>query len=205
MSFRSRMRLVVIMLVLSPSVARADWILTPHFGTTFGADAKGREHPVVGGALALFDEKAFGWEADVAFVPGSFGGRYGSVDFTGNNSHVLSVMANALIGVPVGGQHRDRIRPYVTVGAGLMQMHVASPDGAGFFETTTHEAGWNTGAGGLIFVTSRIGIRGDVRYTRSFQDQPPSWTRGIDIDVAPGNYDFFRTTFGVTLRLGRID
>ena len=54
-------------------------------------------------------------------------------------------------------------------------------------------------------MTSRIGIRGDVRYTRSFQDQPPSWTRGVDIDVAPGNFDFFRATIGVTLRLGRID
>ena len=130
MSFRSSIRLVSMLLVLSPSAAHADWIFTPHFGTTFGADAKGREHPVIGGALALFDENAFGWEADVAFVPDSFAGRYGAVDFNGSNSSVLSVMANALIGVPVAGQHRDRVRPYVTLGVGLMQMHVASPDGA---------------------------------------------------------------------------
>ncbi len=205
MSFRSSIRLVSMLLVLSPSAAHADWVFTPHFGTTFGADAKGREHPVIGGALAFFDEDAFGWEADVAFVPNSFAGRYGAVDFTGSNSSVLSVMANALIGVPVAGQHRDRVRPYVSLGVGFMQMHVASPDGAGFFETTTHEPAWNTGGGGLFFVTSRIGIRGDVRYMRSFRDQPPSWTRGVDIDVAPGNYDFFRATFGVTVRLGRID
>src|SRR6185503_14303804 len=105
MSFRSCMRLVVMLFVLSPSAAQADWIFTPHFGTTFGADATGREHPVIGGAIAVFDEGAFGWEADISFVPDSFAGRYGAVDFNGTNSHVLAAMGNALIGVPVGGQH----------------------------------------------------------------------------------------------------
>ncbi len=198
------MRVAVLLLVLVPTAAHADWIFTPHFGTTFGADASGREHAVVGGALALFDEAAFGWEADISLVPNSFSGRYGGLNFTGSSS-VLSVMANALIGVPIAGRQQDRVRPYVTLGVGLMQMHVASPDGGGFFETTTHEAGWNAGAGSLAFITSRIGVRGDVRYVRSFQDQPPSWTRGLDVDVAPGNFDFFRATAGITIRLGRID
>jgi hypothetical protein len=93
----------------------------------------------------------------------------------------------------------------VTLGVGLMQMYVGSPDGGGFFETTTHEAAWNAGVGGLGFITRRIGLRGDVRYMRSFQDQQPSWTRGLDFDVAPGNFDFFRGTVGVTVRLGPID
>jgi hypothetical protein len=205
MSFKSLVWLVMALLVSSPAVARADWVFTPHLGTTFGADVKGRSHALFGGALAEFDEDAFGWEADISFVPDAFAGRYGAVDFGGSNSSVLSAMANALIGMPVGGQHRDRIRPYLTLGAGLLQMHVASPEGGGFFKTTTHEAGWNAGAGGLVFITSRIGLRGDVRYFRSFQDQPPTWTRGIDVDVAPGNFDFFRATAGVTMRLGRID
>jgi hypothetical protein len=191
--------------VSSPASAHADWVFTPQFGTTFGADVKDRAHAAFGGALAEFDEDAFGWEADVSFVPDAFAGRYGAVDFTGSDSSILSVMANALIGLPVGGQHRDRLRPYLTVGAGLLQMHVASPDGGSFFETTTHEAGWNAGAGGIVFITGRIGIRGDVRYFRSFQDQPPTWTRGIDVDVAPGHFDFFRGTVGLTLRLGRTD
>ena len=195
----------VLLLVISPAAAHGEWIFTPHFGSTFGGDVSGREHAVLGGALALFDEDAFGWEADVSFVPDSFAGRYGSVDFRGSDSSVLSFMGNALIGLPVGGQHLARFRPYLTLGAGLMQMHVASPDGAGFFRTTTYEAGWNAGAGALAFLTSRVGIRGDVRYIRSFQDRPPSWTRGIDVDVAPGNFDFFRGTVGLTVRLGRVD
>jgi opacity protein-like surface antigen len=197
--FRLHAWLVLLLLVCLPTVAQAQWVFTPHFGSTFGGDANDREHPSFGGAVTVFDEDAFGWEADVAFVPDAFAGRYGSVDFTGSNSHVLSVMGNAVIGLPVRGQHRQLLRPYVTLGAGFMQMHVASPDGGGFFKTTTHEAGWNAGAGAIAFITSRIGIRGDVRYLRSFQDRPPSWTRGIDVDVAPGNFDFFRATVGVCI------
>jgi hypothetical protein len=205
MWFKSSVWLVMALLVSPAASAHADWVFTPHVGTTFGADVKDRAHAVFGAALAEFDEDAFGWEADVSFVPDAFAGRYGAVDFTGSNSSILSAMANALIGFPVGGQHRDRIRPYLTVGAGLLQMHVASPDGGGFFETTTHEAGWNAGAGAFVFITSRFGLRGDVRYFRSFQDQPPTWTRGIDVDVAPGHFDYFRGTIGVTMRLGGAD
>jgi opacity protein-like surface antigen len=204
MAFQSRARTALLMIVLLPAAANADWIFTPHFGTTFGADTHGREHAVIGGALAKFDEDAFGWEADISFVPDFFKGRYGVVDFTGSNSSVLSFMGNALIGIPVSGQHRDRFRPYVTIGVGLMQMHVESPVERSFLKTTTWEPGMNAGAGGVGFITSRVGLRGDVRYIRSFRDQPPSWTSGIDFDVAPGNFDFFRATFGLTIRVGKL-
>jgi hypothetical protein len=205
MAFRSCARAALLMLVLSPAAAHADWIFTPHFGTTFGADTHGREHAVIGGSLAKFDEDAFGWEAEVSFVPDFFKGRYGAFDFTGSNSNVLSFMGNALIGLPVAGQHRDRLRPYVTIGAGFMQMHVESPVERSFFKTTTWEPGLNVGGGGVGFITRRIGLRGDVRYTRSFRNQPPSWTRGIDFDLAPGHFDFFRATFGLTVRVGKLN
>lgn len=204
MLFRSCVCAALVALVLSPAPAAADWIFTPHFGTTFGADTHGREHASFGGSLAQFDEDAFGWEADVAFVPDFFKGRYGTIDFTGSNSSVLSFMGNALIGLPIAGQHRDRVRPYVSIGAGLMQMHVESPVERSFFKTTTWEPGMNVGGGGVAFITNRIGVRGDVRYIRSFRDQPPSWTTGIDFDVAPGNFDFFRATFGLTVRVGKL-
>lgn len=205
MSLRRYTLPACLLFLLSAAPAHAEWILTPHFGTTFGADTSGRPHAVMGAALTQFDEDAFGWELDVAFVPDFFAGRYGTQDFTGSDSSVLSAMGNAIIGVPVAGQHRDRIRPYVSLGAGLIQMHVASPDGGGFFKTRTLEAAWNAGVGGIGFLTSRIGLRGDIRYIRSFQDQQPSWTRGLDVDVAPGNFDYFRGTVGLTVRLGRID
>lgn len=205
MSFRSCVRASLLIVLLCPAAANADWILTPHLGTTFGADTHGREHTLFGASLAKFDEDAFGWEADVTFVPDFFKGRYGTIDFTGSNSSVLSFMANALIGLPVAGQHRDRLRPYVTLGVGMMQMHVESPVERSFFKSTVWEPGLNAGGGGVGFITSRIGLRGDVRYMRSFRNQPPSWTKGIDFDVAPGHFDYFRATFGLAVRVGKLD
>jgi hypothetical protein len=196
---------LVIVVVLVPAAANADWIFTPHFGTTFGADTHGNKHATMGGSIALFDETAFGWEADVSFAPNFFRGQYGAIDFTGSKSNVMTLMGNAVVSVPIAGQYRDRVRPYGTVGLGFMQMHVESPVERSFFKSTVFEPGWNAGAGTLAFITSRIGVRGDVRYVRSFQNKRGSWTKGIDFDVAPGSFDFFRATAGVTLRVGRID
>ena len=193
------------LLGLIPSHVNADWVFTPQFGTTFGADTHGREHAAFGVALAHFDEDMFGWEGDVSFVPDFFRGRFGAIDFTGSDSSVLAVMGNALIGIPVARQHRDRLRPYVTIGAGILQMHVESPVEQNFFKTVVYEPGFNAGIGGVGFITRRLGVRADVRYFRSFRDRPPSWTRGIDFDVAPGNFDYFRATFGLTVRMGEVD
>jgi hypothetical protein len=77
-------------------------------------------------------------------------------------------------------------------------MHIASEDD--LFTTTTYEPGFNLGAGAMAFATNAIGLRGDIRYIRSFQNQVPSWTRGTELDVAPGNFDFWRATLGVTFR-----
>jgi hypothetical protein len=72
----------------------------------------------------------------------------------------------------------------------------------GLFDSLVHECGRNIGGGAFGFVTDRVGLRGDVRYLRSFQNQVPSWTKGIDVDVAPGNFDFWRAGVGVTFRWG---
>jgi hypothetical protein len=198
--FRSYAGMAMLMVALLPAVAQADWLFTPHFGTTFGADTHGREHPLFGGAIAVLDEDAFGWEAEVSYAPNFFEGSGTDFDFSAGNSSVLSVMGNAVIGVPIGGRHRDAFRPYVTGGVGMLQIRVIS-DG-GFFETTTREFGFNLGAGAMGFLTERVGFRGDLRYLRSFQNQVPSWTRGIDFDIAPDSFDYFRATFGLTFRFG---
>ena len=205
MPLSALVRVALMMVVLAPAVAKADWIFTPQFGTTFGADTHGNRHPTMGGSIALFDDTAFGWEADVSFAPNFFRGRYGNVDFTGSRSNVLTVMGNAIVSMPIAGQYRDRVRPYGTGGLGFMQMHVESPVERSFFKSTVLEPGWNVGGGILALITNRVGVRADVRYVRSFQNRRGSWTQGIDFDVAPGNFDFFRATAGVTLRVGRID
>lgn len=185
----------VLLLALLPAPAASEWLFTPAAGITFGADTHGREHRAFGASMTWLDEDAFGFEVDLFFTPGFFEGQYDDFFFAGDSS-VLGVMANVIVGAP--GDRR--LRPYFTGGIGVMQMHVVST-GTELFESTTREPGWNAGGGVMALLTGRIGLRGDLRYVRSFQDQPPSWTRGIDFDVAPGHFDFLRGMLGVTIRL----
>ena len=115
-------------------------------------------------------------------------------DFTGTGS-VLTLGGNLMI----AGTSR-RVVPYVTAGIGYMQMRVTSD--AGTFTTTTRETGYNAGGGIFAFVNRYVGVRGDLRYLRSFQNQEPSWTRGVDVDIAPGAFDFLRASLGLTVRIG---
>jgi opacity protein-like surface antigen len=164
-------------------------------GQTFGGDTHGRVHSIFSAAVGQLDEEAFGWEADFAFSPDFFEGSDDDFDFSGNNSRVVTAMLNVLASATA-----TAIRPYVTVGLGLMQIDVESDDG--LFESTTRELGYNAGIGLMGMIADRVGLRGDLRYVRSFQNQVPSWTRGIDVDVAPGNFDYFRAGVGLTVRLG---
>jgi opacity protein-like surface antigen len=140
------------------------------------------------------DEDAFGWEAEFSYSPDFFDASDDPFE-TERSGSVMSFMGNAIIGAPLGPE--GRFRPYVTGGVGLMQMQVVSD--AGTFENSTSEFGFNLGAGALGLVGSRFGLRGDLRYLRSFQDQAPSWTRGTAPDIAPGSFDFWRASVGVTL------
>ena len=81
-----------------------------------------------------------------------------------------------------------------------MRMHVES-DPADPFINDEHEFGWNLGGGAMAFFGDHVGLRGDVRYVRSFQNGVPSWTRNVNVDVAPGHFDFFQATVGLTFRI----
>ncbi len=197
--FRKWTGIVSLLLILSPAAAHAEWLFTPSFGTTFGGDTFGAHTLVYGAAIGAMDEDAFGWEADFSFAPQFFEGATQQFAFDGDGS-VASAMINVLIGLPVAGQHRTALRPYVTGGVGLMQMRVQSQET--LFESNTHEKGWNLGVGVMSFLGEHAGLRADVRYVRSFQNQVPSWTEGLDGDIAPGNFDFWRGSVGVTFRLG---
>jgi hypothetical protein len=183
-------------MVIIPTSAGADWLFTPMLGRTFGADTHGRMHTVFSAAFGQLDEEAFGWEADLAYAPDFFEGSDDDFDFTGQNSRVMTIMGNLLVGASATAP----IRPFVLVGAGLVQIDVESDDG--LFQSTTRETAYNVGVGLMGFVRERVGFRADVRYVRSFQNQEPSWTRGIEVDVAPGNFDYFRAGVGVTIRFG---
>src|SRR5262245_49431337 len=154
---------------LTPAAARADGLFIPFAGVNFG----GRAGQSVGDAI---DAKRFDWGASLAWMGGGVFGLEGdfgySPDFFGKTdsggSSVLSLTGNLLLGIPFGGQKGFGVRPYGLVGIGILRSDLDSFDELIGFDDT--ETVWNFGGGLMIFFTSHVGLRGDVRYFRTFGD-----------------------------------
>lgn len=180
-------------LLIVPAPARADWLFTPNVGAGFGGSASGREHLTYGASIGWMGAGIFGFEADLAYTPEFFESDDDDLElFSGSN--VTSFMANALIGIPVGGQAGAGFRPFVSGGIGVLQMQVEDADD--LFEINNNEFGVNVGFGAMGFVSDHVGFRGDVRYYRALTDPEPD----NEFDVDFGDFDFWRGTVGVTFR-----
>lgn len=189
-----------------PNRASADWLFTPFIGANFGGSADF-------GDLNDFDDEferrvdlgvTFGWmgkgiigaEVDFGWSPNFFEDTAGSADFEFGDNNVTTLMANVLVGAPIGGQRGPGIRPYGSGGIGLIRSRI---DGGAFFnDLTANDFGFNVGAGVHGFFNDNIGIRGDIRYFRSLSDDDPT----DDLDLALSDFDFWRATVGLTVRFG---
>ena len=177
----------------SSAPAHADWLFTPSLGTSFGGDTNGREHFTYGTSLAWMGAGILGWEADLSFTPEFFEGNDDDFDFEGG-SNVVTAMGNVIIGVPIGGQRDAGFRPYLTGGLGMLQSEARTNDD--LFHVDNSEFGFNVGAGAMGFFSDHIGLRGDIRYLRSFED--PEEDNEFDLGV--GRFDYWRAGAGVTFR-----
>ena len=188
--------LAFVVITLAPVPARADILFIPFFGVNFGGDS-GKEFS------DAFDSKQFNWGASLAFMGGGifgFEGDFGfSPDFYGKTeiggSNAFTATGNLIIGIPFGGQKGFGVRPYGLVGAGLLTSK--SDFGAGVAEIDENNVTWSAGGGVLIFFGTRAGIRGDVRYFRTFDDLE---ILGLPIAQSPGKVDFTRGSLGFVLR-----
>lgn len=190
---RKHMIGVALVLASLPAAAHADWLFTPSLGSSFGGDTNGNEHFTYGASIGWMGAGVFGWEADFSFTPEFFEGPDNDFDFDGG-SNVVTAMANAIIGIPVGGQRGGGFRPYVTAGVGMLQTEARTNDD--LFAVDNNELGFSLGLGAIGFVSNHVGVRGDVRYLRSFED-PES---DNEFDVGVGNFDYWRGTVGLTFR-----
>lgn len=180
-------------LALSPAAAHADWLFTPNIGAGFGGNASGREHLTYGASIGWMGAGVFGWEADLAYTPEFFEGDDDDLDAF-DDSNVTTIMANLLVGVPVGGQTGVGVRPYFAAGAGLMRTRVERA--AELFDVDNNDWGINLGGGVMGFMTDHVGFRGDLRYYRGFGEDESN--ERIDFDLS--DFDYWRGTVGVTFR-----
>jgi opacity protein-like surface antigen len=191
-------------LVAMPSKASADWLVTPYVGWNWAGSAnfinfsdfedKFEQRANFGVSFGWMGAGVVGWEVDLGFTPNFFQNTTGPSDFEFGDSNVTTLMGNVIVGVPIGGQHGLGFRPYAVGGVGLIRSHVGGPDD--FFDISSNDWGLNVGAGAMFFFTDHFGLRGDVRYFRSLQDDEPA-----DLfDIGLADFNFWRGTVGATFR-----
>jgi len=172
-----------------PVQARADGYVSPWIGadtatrTDNGATAFGAVAGYMGAGV-------FGFEADVGYTPEFFGPNlvFGDVS-------TITVIGNAILGVPIGGTHGAGVRPFISGGFGLMRTHVER----GLVlnrSRSNNDLVYDVGFGMMGFFNQHIGLRGDVRYFRALHDT--DFGSGVNLD--PGRRRIWRASAGVAFR-----
>lgn len=190
-----------------PRAASADWLFTPFIGTAFNAGAdfgdtfdepgEFERRFTYGASLGYMGAGIAGFEFDFGYSPNFFETLIvDDGDFTfADDSNVTTLMFNIILGAPIGGQSGPGIRPYAVGGLGLIRTQVTEA-GLFFEDLDSNDWGFNLGAGLHGFITDNFGIRGDVRYFRSFAGED-------DEDLFTlSDFDFWRASVGVTFRFG---
>jgi hypothetical protein len=176
--------LTVITGVAAP--ARADLRFTPFAGVTFGGSADNQQL-ATGAALAFMGDAA-GFEVELGYSPDFFGEREGIALIA--DSNVTTLMGSLVVGAGDG-----RWRPYVTLGTGIMRLRVDAEDI--FNNISANDWAVSAGAGLLIVVSDRVGLRGDLRYFTRLEDPDES---DSDLDLSFGRFHFWRATGGLSFR-----
>jgi hypothetical protein len=174
--------LTLLAVLLSAQPAKAQFFVNPFIGVPFGGDTLDQQ-PTYGGSIGVLGNFV-GFEVEVGYTPDFFDPA-GVFDL---DSNLTTLMGNFVFTLSPGS-----VRPYLSVGGGLMRSHIR--DVTGFFsDVTENDFAVNAGAGFFGFFTPSLGLRGDVRYFRSLADSDA----GLGIDL--GAFDFWRGTVGLTIR-----
>jgi hypothetical protein len=168
--------------IAGASQASAETILTPYAGAVFSGDTP-KSHVVYGGSLAFTAPTGLGFEVDFALAPDFFDTDLGEVP----DSNLTTLMGNIMFSGAVGGNSRI----YGSAGGGLMKSSVDDADD--FFDVSRNDFGVNAGAGIIVGISDKVGIRGDIRYFRNIGDEEPD--NEFDIDF--GSFSYWRGTAGV--------
>jgi opacity protein-like surface antigen len=188
----------------APRAAAADWLFTPFVGMNWGGTADFgnvgdfeddfEKRSDFGASLAYMGAGAIGFEIDFGWSPNFFENTRGASDFEFGDSNVTTLMANLTLGIPIGGQSGPGFRPYASGGAGVITARIGDADD--LFSVDATDWGFNVGAGIIGFFTDNIGLRGDIRYFRSLEDNEPD----DESDIALSNFRFWRGSVGLTIR-----
>jgi opacity protein-like surface antigen len=136
-----------------------------------------------------------GFELDFGYSPNFFEtGTAGNEFDLANDSNVTTLTANAIIGIPIGGTTGGSVRPYVVGGVGLIRSNLG--DAGDLFDVRSkNDFGFDVGGGIMGFFNSNVGLRGDVRYFRTFSGSSDTVT-----GLALSDFNFWRGSVGLSLK-----
>jgi opacity protein-like surface antigen len=111
------------------------------------------------------------------------------------DNYLLTVMVNAIAGIPLGGA----LRPYATGGVGLIRTDVNQSRVTAVNALTNNDIGYNIGGGLMAYFSQHVGLRFDFRHLRSFEDFEvgPEFDN-LGLDTRKLNY--WRTSIGASFR-----
>ena len=187
--------LALILLLLRPAPASAEWQLRPFLGVTFGGSttfvdleqAAGSPNLVIGVNSVLLGE-LIGIDADVGYAPGFF--QSGDQHLvTGSSATTLT--GNVVIALP-RRLTEFTLRPYFVGGAGLMRARIDDPlDVLGVSRTLP---AIDLGGGVTGFLSERFGVSWDVRHFRSVGG------KARDLSIGRERLSFWRANMALVFR-----
>jgi len=167
--------------------ARADGFITPYLGFGFSGDSANcqsltncEERRNHWGVSLGTTNGVLGFEQDIAWAPDFFGRT------PGTHNAMLTFMSNLMVVIPAGP-----IQPYGVIGLGLMRPHVTFD--AQSLALNKNAFGWDLGGGLNIFLARNVGVRGDLRRLKTFENV----TLGV---FSTDKINFWRGSAGVTFR-----
>jgi opacity protein-like surface antigen len=176
-------------ILLSVSAARtaeAQGFISPSVGYNFGGSTGCRSATDCreknwnwGGAFGALGS-VVGFEAELTYE-GEFTG-----DSPDQTSSVTTLMANFMLAPKI-----SFLQPYGLVGVGVIRTNVE--DRVRALSDTENDPGWTVGGGVIVFLQRHVGLKGDVRFYRSFNALDL-----LDFDLLPerSKIDFGRAGFG---------
>jgi hypothetical protein len=206
---RTIVRILVLdtlLIVILPTVSRAEWQFTPFLGYTFKAsttivDFDLDEDQVAtddtrvnfGGAVRFVGEWPIGLEAYYVHTPGFFDTATFNIAAPRIiESRTYAVMGNVVLTTPLSW-NRYGLRPSLSGGIGLM--HASATDQLQILPYRLDLLGMNIGGGAVGFLSDHVGVRFDLRYFRNIKGIPqeeldPGITVGQPVRLRYWTLDF---------------
>lgn len=179
----------VMALFWAPTQAYADGFVAPFAGVNVATSTNINKRGDYGVNAGWMGAGVAGFEVDFGYSPSYFGD-----DAVLGSNHVWDLMGNFIVGVPVGGQHGPGVRPYATVGFGVLKETIAAAGTRS--EITYTDPGINLGAGVMGYFGDHVGLRGDVRYFRDVH----SSTTSNSLNINFGGFHYVRASIGIVFR-----